>query len=293
MKNKSLSNGIVFLLAMLLFINYVSAADDQKDSDLDGIADVEDRYPFDYDNDGMPDIWEKKHGLNYDANDANDDPDDDGIKNIDEYNRGTNPLVSEITNVKVKGQEVLSPVEMTLARILIWIGIGLLLIISIGFFMYKEHVFTMFKFMHHMSKKHAEQKAYNQRYSAVQGKAVPQRRAYLQRTTQRPITRPPMQQYQQQPKGQIQPRRQIQQAQQPIAKKSYQKLPVQPAQQTQAKSKSTIKKRVQKPNIVQTKKNIPKSKEPEDVFSRLSKQVDEHKMDMDVSLERLKKIKLR
>jgi hypothetical protein len=287
MKNKSLSNGIVFLLAMLLFINYVSAADDQKDSDLDGIADVEDRYPFDYDNDGMPDIWEKKHGLNYDANDANNDPDDDGIKNIGEYNRGTNPLVSEITNVKVKGQEVLSPVEMTLARLLIWIGIGLLLLIGIIFLLYKEHIFTMFKFMHHMSKNHAETIRSGASYRPIDNRNVPQRRAYPQRIIQRPIVRSHMQQYQQ-PVS-----KQVRQAQQPIAKRKYQKLPAQPTQQTQTKSESTIKKRVQKPNLVQIKKNIPESKEPEDVFSRLSKEVDEHKIDMDVSLERLKKIKLR
>ena len=44
------------------------------------------------DNDGMPDEWEKLYGLNmYDASDANLDKDNDGLTNLEEYQKGTIP----------------------------------------------------------------------------------------------------------------------------------------------------------------------------------------------------------
>ena len=45
----------------------------------------------DKDNDGMPDEWEKQHGLNADdSSDARQDKDNDGLSNADEYKYGTN-----------------------------------------------------------------------------------------------------------------------------------------------------------------------------------------------------------
>ncbi|MFC1495496.1 6-bladed beta-propeller [Thermodesulfobacteriota bacterium] len=61
------------------------------DSDDDGIADCNDDYPNDYDNDGMPDDWEDQNGLDPEVNDADEDPDEDGFSNIQEYNRETDP----------------------------------------------------------------------------------------------------------------------------------------------------------------------------------------------------------
>jgi hypothetical protein len=61
------------------------------DFDNDGEADVFDE---DDDNDGMPDWWEILHGLNpFDDSDAGDDPDEDGVSNLDEYLGGTDPNV--------------------------------------------------------------------------------------------------------------------------------------------------------------------------------------------------------
>ena len=55
MKKKSF---ILFLILMVfLVLPLVSAID----SDKDGIPDDQDRYPNDFDNDGMPDSWEIKN----------------------------------------------------------------------------------------------------------------------------------------------------------------------------------------------------------------------------------------
>lgn len=49
-------------------------------------------YEFDADQDGMPNQWEKRYGLNpFNADDAYLDKDEDGFSNIDECTQGTNP----------------------------------------------------------------------------------------------------------------------------------------------------------------------------------------------------------
>ncbi|MES2658821.1 MAG: hypothetical protein V4689_09385 [Verrucomicrobiota bacterium] len=49
---------------------------------------------LDSDGDGLPDWWEKLHGLDPDIADSGADPDGDGWTNLDEYNRGGDPNVS-------------------------------------------------------------------------------------------------------------------------------------------------------------------------------------------------------
>lgn len=64
------------------------------DTDDDGTPDVTDT---DDDNDGMPDAWEIENGLNpLDSSDASLDPDGDGLTNLQEYQRGTDPEVSDV-----------------------------------------------------------------------------------------------------------------------------------------------------------------------------------------------------
>ena len=46
----------------------------------------------DWDADGMPDDWEMRYGLNPWVNDANFDYDGDGLTNLEEYERGTDPF---------------------------------------------------------------------------------------------------------------------------------------------------------------------------------------------------------
>lgn len=50
---------------------------------------------LDTDGDGMPDWWEKFYGLDWQTPDAGLDTDGDGWSNLDEYLRGTNPLVDD------------------------------------------------------------------------------------------------------------------------------------------------------------------------------------------------------
>jgi hypothetical protein len=65
------------------------------DDDGDGIADADDVYPLDTDNDGMPNAWETRYGLDpNDASDATSDQDNDGVAALDEFLAGTIPAGS-------------------------------------------------------------------------------------------------------------------------------------------------------------------------------------------------------
>jgi hypothetical protein len=46
---------------------------------------------YDGDKDGMPDLYEKEHGLNHRADDSHEDLDEDGFSNIVEFKSGTSP----------------------------------------------------------------------------------------------------------------------------------------------------------------------------------------------------------
>lgn len=68
---------VIFFLILVLVIYSVNAAKD-------------------FDEDGMPDSWEKKYNLKYDVDDADEDQDEDGLTNLEEYEQGSDPLVADV-----------------------------------------------------------------------------------------------------------------------------------------------------------------------------------------------------
>ena len=77
-----------------------------EDFDGDGIANA---YDDDNDNDGIPDIFERENNLNLlDASDSSADYDNDGLTNLQEYNRGT-----DLNNADTDGDGILDGDDIT------------------------------------------------------------------------------------------------------------------------------------------------------------------------------------
>jgi hypothetical protein len=63
----------------------------------------------DYDHDGMPNDWEQSFSFNpVDPYDSINDPDSDGLSNLAEYKRGTNPLMSDTDGDTMKDGDELN-----------------------------------------------------------------------------------------------------------------------------------------------------------------------------------------
>lgn len=59
------------------------------------IIEIDTLLTVDTDGDGMPDVWEADYGFDLLVNDSLQDPDGDGISNLDEYKNGTDPNVAD------------------------------------------------------------------------------------------------------------------------------------------------------------------------------------------------------
>jgi len=78
------------------------------DTDADGLPDARELFLYatnpdnpDTDGDGMPDGWELANGLNPNLDDADGDPDGDGISNLSEHLRGTDPEDSRVETATI------------------------------------------------------------------------------------------------------------------------------------------------------------------------------------------------
>ncbi len=198
MKHNKFIN-IVILLLILLSVIRISYA---EDTDKDGMPDSEDPYPFDFDNDGIPDLWEKKYGLKYDMDDSKEDPDNDGLTNLEEYQIGTDPLTSNLPEdityqkkfVEVIPGEQLSPIDL-LKKYLIYI---ILILLIAAVIVYRKE---LEKLIEHIRDKIREKREAKKSRLANPQPYTP-RGAYQPRTPPRPfyprqVPRPPIRQPQQ------------------------------------------------------------------------------------------------
>ena len=101
---------------------------------------------MDTDGDGIPDKWEKSHGLDYQKYDSDEDPDHDLLTNLQEYKDNTNPLkkdsdgdgYSDGEEVK-KGTDPLNPSSHPRSS-LIWMYLLIIFSLSVliggGYYLY-------------------------------------------------------------------------------------------------------------------------------------------------------------
>lgn len=68
----------------------------------------------DDDNDGMPDSYENTYGFDpFDASDAAEDFDGDGVSNVDEFNNGTEPKEGSLTDITINATGYLTDYSLT------------------------------------------------------------------------------------------------------------------------------------------------------------------------------------
>ncbi|HLC65768.1 MAG TPA: hypothetical protein VJI46_06625 [Candidatus Nanoarchaeia archaeon] len=130
-----------YLFLVILLVIPLSYA---VDSDLDGIPDANDPYPLDYDNDGMPDSWETKNGLSFDRDNTLEDPDGDGLKNLDEFTYKTDPNSADTDGDEIPDREELekglNPLERNFRP-----SFGLILFVLFGAVFIAAALFFIFR----------------------------------------------------------------------------------------------------------------------------------------------------
>lgn len=125
---KSLAGTTLFLLMCLLSLHSTQAVD----SDRDGVPDDQDLYPFDYDNDEIPDTWESQNSLQPSVSDSLDDSDNDGLSNWEEFQSETDPTsvdsdgdgMSDLDEIRT-GRDPLVPEHLA------WFWVGIVLVIVV------------------------------------------------------------------------------------------------------------------------------------------------------------------
>ncbi|MGM0510632.1 MAG: Ig-like domain-containing protein, partial [Thermoplasmatota archaeon] len=99
------------------------------DTDDDGVPDSEDD---DDDGDGMPDEWEEKYGFDpKDSTDAEEDFDQDGLTNLEEYNKGTYPDNPDSDGDGVYDKEDKYPMDPSKSSDFPWLKIIAWIVISL------------------------------------------------------------------------------------------------------------------------------------------------------------------
>jgi hypothetical protein len=127
-------DGIPDLFEIEVGLSYLDPSDALLDLDMDGLNNLVEYeletflHLDDSDNDGMPDGWEVYYGFEPLIISSEDDPDIDGLSNLEEYLKGTDPLTS---NAKSKDEEdpVIRPIDLILAALII---LGIIILITLA-----------------------------------------------------------------------------------------------------------------------------------------------------------------
>ena len=87
------------------------------DTDGDFVSDSQDPFPLDpsrpvdFDGDGLPDAWERRHFTSTDAQDGAGDPDADGLNNTRENELGTDPNKADTDGDGIEDADDRAPLD--------------------------------------------------------------------------------------------------------------------------------------------------------------------------------------
>lgn len=145
---------------MLLFVLIAWPIAFAIDLEKDTIGDTVNKLPSDSDNDGMPDRWEIINGLRYDVVDSMVDNDNDGLSNLEEFLKGTDPNSADSDGDSINDyKEVEDGTDPLSEDIILWPFIILLVLMVASIFIlilshkYKIDIALKEKFSKFFSKK--------------------------------------------------------------------------------------------------------------------------------------------
>ena len=159
------------------------------------------------------------------------------------------PVLFGVTLLIFAVLQLFSPVERIMAKSLLWAGVAIFILLVVGFILYRAHIITIGKFLHHVSRQHFKQ----------------QKMAKARRPIGRPMVNPPYP-----PQKQYPQRTTVQQTPTPMPPRNPPK-------------KYPATQQVQPPAQKYPTQGLPTPNKPaqkqEDVFGRLSNQVNNSKED--------------